>query len=377
MDLNFTSEQDMLRDSAAKFLANECPYAKVKELEESEEGYSPELWQQVAELGWPGLLFPEEYGGYGGQFMDLVVIMEEMGKMVFPSPFFSTVIQCGLTIMEGGTEDQKKDLLSQIAEGSLIMALAHYEEDGSYTEVGINMAAEAKGDEYVLNGTKMFVLDANIAGKLIVAANAGNEGITLFLVETSDPGLTITKMPTIAMDNSCEVIFKDVKVPKENILGSPGNGWEVLEKMNTKAAVAKAAEMVGGCKVCIDMTSGYAKERVQYEKPIGGFQIIQHYMANMLMAYDTIYNYLYRVAYLIDEGEEFSLEASVLKARVNENFKFISDRAVQIHGGIGTTREYDVALFFRKVKSWEFMCGDTDFHADNVIDKLLVEIPQW
>jgi alkylation response protein AidB-like acyl-CoA dehydrogenase len=376
MDLSFSSEQEILRESAAKFLSTECPYARVKEIEESEEGYAPDLWRRVAELGWTGLPFPEEYGGYGGTFMDLVIIQEEIGKMVFPSPFFSTVIQCGLAILEGGTEAQKKDLLAKIADGSLIMALAQYETEGSYLASGITMEAKADGTHYVLQGTKMFVVDANIAQKLLVAARTA-EGVSLFVVDTDTPGITITKMPTIAMDNSCEVIFQNVKVAQDNLLGTPGSGWEVLQKMTAKAAVAKAAEMIGGCKVCIDMTAAYAKERVQYGKPIGGFQIIQHYMANMLMAYDTISNYLYRVAYLIDEGEDFSLEASVLKASVNEKFKFIADRAVQIHGGIGTTRDYDVSLFFRKVKSWEFICGDTDFHTENVMDKLVESVPVW
>ena len=142
-------------------------------------------------------------------------------------------------------------------------------------------------------------------------------------------------------------------------------------------AVAKSAEMIGGCKVCIDMTAGYAKERVQYGNPIGGYQIIQHYMADMLIAYDTIWNYLYRVAYLIDAGEDYELEASVLKARTNENFKFISDRAIQIHGAIGTTREYDISLFFRRAKSWELVCGDTDYHSENVTQKILESMPTW
>jgi len=163
MDLNFTSEQDMLRDSAARFLRSECPYAKVKEIEETAMGYSPELWNKVVELGWTGLPFPEEYGGYGGQFTDLVIIMEEMGRMSFPSPYFSTVIQSGFTLLEGGSENQKQELLSQISEGSLIMTLAQYEEDASYEESGINLKAEADGDDFILNGTKMFVLDANIA----------------------------------------------------------------------------------------------------------------------------------------------------------------------------------------------------------------------
>ncbi len=375
MDLSFTSEQNMLRDSAAKFLTNECPFSEVKRIEESEEGYSPGLWQQIAELGWTGLLFPEKYGGYEGQFMDLAIIQEEIGKTLLPSPFFSTIIQCGLALLEGGTEAQKEELIPQIAEGSLIMALAQYEESGSYLETGIEMEAKADGDQYVLNGIKMFVVDANIAQKLVVAARTP-EGVSLFLVDTDEPGVTVTKMPTIAMDNSCEVIFKDAKA---TLLGdAPGKGWDVLESVTAKAAVARAAEMVGGCKVCIDMTAAYAKERVQYEKPIGGFQAIQHYMANMLIAYDPLSTYLYRVAYLIDEGEDFSMEASVLKAMINENYKFITDRAVQIHGGIGTTREYDIGLFFRKVKSWEFHCGDTDHHYEVVMNKLVDEgVPEW
>jgi alkylation response protein AidB-like acyl-CoA dehydrogenase len=375
MDLDFTSEQDMLRDAASKFFPNECPYARVKELEESEEGYAPELWQKMADLGWQGLLFPEEYGGYGGQFLDLVIILEEMGKMVFPSPFFSTVVQCGLIILEGATEDQKKELLPQIVEGSLIMALAQYEEDGSYLASDIAMKAEAGGDQYVLNGIKLFVMDGNVAHKLIVAAKTDDEGVSLFLVDTNDPGISITKMPTIGKDNNCEVIFKDVKVPKENIIGSPGNGEEILAKMNAKAAVAKAAEILGGCKTCIDITAEYAKQREQYGKPIGGFQVIQHYMSNMLVEYDTSQNYLYRVACMIDEGEDFVTDASALKACANENFKFISERAVQIHGGIGTTREGDIGLFYRKAKSYEYICGDADLHYENVVEKLIEQIP--
>ena len=376
MDLNFTSEQDMLRDSAARFLSSEFPYAKVKEIEETIEGYSPELWNKLVELGWTGLPFPEEYGGYDGQFTDLVIIMEEMGKMSFPSPFFSTVIQSGFTLLEGGSENHKQELLPQISEGSLIMTVAQYEEDASYEESGINLKAKADGKGYILNGTKMFVVDANIAQKIIVACRT-NEGVTLFIVNADDPGISINKIPTIAMDNTCEVSLKDVKVSKDDMIGAPGQGWDILEKMNEKAAIAKSAEMIGGCKACIDMTSAYAKERVQYGKPIGGFQIIQHYMANMLIAYDTIWNYLYRVTYLVDEGEDYSLEASVLKSRTNENYLFISDRAVQIHGGIGTTREYDVALFMRRAKAYEFVAGDTDFHSEKVTAGILEGMPSW
>lgn len=371
MDLDFTSEQDMLRDAASKFFLKECPYSRVKELEESEEGYSSELWGKMAELGWQGLLFPEEYEGFDGQFLDLVIILEEMGKMVFPSPFFSTIIQCGLILLEGGTEDQKKELLPQIVEGSLIMALAQYEEDGSYLVSDISMNAEPAGDQYVLNGTKLFVMDANVAHKLIVAARVGDKGVNLFLVDANQPGISITKMPTIGKDNNCEVVFKGVKVPKGNLIGKLGNGGETLEKMNAKAAVAKSAEIIGACKACIDITAEYAKQREQYGKPIGGFQVIQHYMANMLLEYDTSQNYLYRVACMIDEGEAFLTDASALKACANEGFKFISERAVQIHGGIGTTREGDIALFYRKAKSYEYIGGDSDLHYEKIFENLL------
>jgi len=377
MDLNFNKMQDMLRKSVAEFLVKECPYDKVKELEESEIGYSPELWKKIVELDWPGLPFPEEYGGFGGEFMDMIIIQEELGKRVFPSPFFSTVVQCGSAILEGGTEAQKKELIPQIVDGNLLLALAQHEKDPGYTKGCIKMAAKAQGDSYVLNGTKMFVLDANIANTLIVAAKPSDADVTLFLVDAKDPGLTISKIPTIAMDNTCEVIFKDVKVPKKNILGEAGKGYETLEKVMTKAAIAKAAEMIGGAKVCIDMTAEYAKQRVQYEKPIGGFQAIQHYMANMMIAYDTIYNYLSRVAWMVDAGEDASLSASILKAKTNENYKFIVDRAVQIHGGIGTTREYPVALYFRRAKAWEFVSGDTDYHTDKVMDRVLTAFPEW
>ena len=371
MDLDFTSEQTMLRDSAAKFFASECTYEEVKKIEETSEGYSPELWRKVAELGWTGLLFPGAYGGYDGTFMDLVIIQEEMGKAVFPSPFFATVIQCGLLILEGGAEEQKADLLGRISEGSLIMALAQYEEETDYDPSTITMTAQPKGDGYVLNGTKLFVMDANIADKLIVAARAGGAGLSLFLVDARNPGIKITKMPTVAKDNASEVIFKDVRVANADMLGAPGSGGTMLEKMYAKATVAKAAEMVGGCKVCIDISAAYARSREQYGNPIGGYQAIQHFMANMLLAYDTSSNYLYAVTRMIDDGDDFTRDASALKAHLNESFRYVTERAVKIHGGIGTTREADIALFYRRAHTHALTCGSTSYHYEQIAENLL------
>jgi len=370
MDLDFNSEQNLLRETAAKFFAKECSFEKVKEIEESDTGYSKELWARMAELGWLGVIFPEEYGGYGGQFIDLSIIIEEMGKAALPSPFFSTVIQCGLIIMESASEDQKKELLAKISEGSLIMALAQYEKEVSYLSSGINMTAELSGDKYLLNGVKMFVMDANIADKIIVFAKTSDAGTTLFLVDGKESGISCSKMPGIGMDNNCEVIFKDVKVSKDDIIGEPGKGWEIFEKVSSAMTVAKCAEMIGGCKVSIDITADYSKEREQYGKPIGGFQAIQHYLANMLLGYDTSFNYLYKVVWMIDEGMDCAKEASTLKSQVNEKYKFITERGVQIHGGVGTSREFDIGLFYRRAKASENIMGDTIYHCEIVVSEL-------
>jgi alkylation response protein AidB-like acyl-CoA dehydrogenase len=370
MNLDFTSEQNMLRKSVAEYLTKECPFDTVKEIEDSEEGYMPKHWKKMAELGWMEICIPEKYGGLGDPFFSTMIIMEEMGKTAFVSPYFSTVIQCGFTIIEGGSEDQKKSLLPKIATGKIIMALAQYEEEASYEEIGINMPAVLSGDQYVLNGIKLFVVDANIADKLIVAARVKDAGVTLFLVDKKAPGISVTKMPTMGMDNNCEVIFKDVKVNKTDLIGKHGEGWAILQKMAPKAIVAKCAEMLGGCKAAIDMTAEYAKNRVQYEKPIGGFQAIQHYMANMLLAYDTCVNFLYKVTWMVDEGLDVSKEIHALKAQVNEQYKFISERGVQIHGGVGTTREFNIALFYRRAKVSEYIMGDTEFHYEKLAQAL-------
>jgi len=366
MDLGFSSEQDLLRKSVAEFLSKECPYETVKEIEETEEGYSKKMWKKIAELGWMETYYPEAYGGYGDPLMDLYIIIEEMGKAAFPSPFISTVVQCGFSILEGGSEDQKKDLLSKIAKGKLILAMAQYEPEASYLESGITLPAVADGENYSLSGTKMFVMDANIADKLIVAAKIADAGVTLFIVDAKDPGITMRKMPAVGMDNCCEVIFKDVKVSKSDIIGAAGKAWEILKKVEPKVILAKCAEMLGGCKASLDMTSAYAKERVQYGKPIGGFQAIQHFMADMLIAYDTSINLFYKMVWKVEEGMDADMDIAGLKARLNEAYKFISERGVHIHGGVGTTREYDVGIFYRRAKAAEFSMGDTDYHLELV-----------
>jgi alkylation response protein AidB-like acyl-CoA dehydrogenase len=369
MDLDFNKEQEMLRKSVAEFLSKECPFDTVREIEDSTEGYDKKIWKKMAGLGWMEIHFPEAYGGLGDPFVDMTIIMEEMGRKAFPSPFFSTVILCGLALMEGGSEKQKKALLPKIAAGKRIMALAQYEEEASYLESGIQLSAQPDGGNYVLDGRKLFVLDANIADDIIVATRTG-EGVTLFLVDAKAPGVSIQKMKTIGKDNNCAVIFDKVNVSKDNMVGGPGAGWSILEQAAPKATVAKCAEMLGGCEEAIVMTVAYAKERVQYSTPIGGFQVIQHYMADMRVAYDTSIYYLHKVVWMLDQGMDAAKEVSALKAQVNEQYKFITERAVQIHGGIGTTREFNIGLFYRRAKAFETILGDTAHHHDRLADAL-------
>lgn len=369
MDLDFSKEQDMLRKSVAEFLAKECPFDTVREIEDSPDGFDRKIWKKMAKLGWMEIHFPEAYGGLGDPFVDVTIIMEEMGKKAFPSPFFSTVVLCGEVLLKGGSEAQKSEILPKIAAGKKVVALAQYEEEVSYRESGIQLAAEPDGDDTILNGKKMFVLDANVADDLIVAARTA-EGVTLFLVDAKAPGVSIEKMQTIGKDNNCAVTLEKVRVSKDALLGEPGMGWAILEKAAPRATVAKCAEMLGACEEAIAMTAAYAKQRVQYGTPIGGFQAIQHYMANMRVAYDTSIYYLHKVVWMLDQGMDASKEVSALKAQVNEQFKFITERAVQIHGGIGTTREFNIGLFYRRAKAFEYILGDTDYHMDKLADAL-------
>ncbi len=367
MDLGFAEEEDMLRDAVAQVLQKQCSFARVREIEESASGYDEALWQQLADLGMLGTFFPEEYGGAELPFIHTAIIMEELGKLAIPSPYHSCMVQAGLMILEGGSEAQKEALLVPISEGELLVSPVLYEPSAGYGEEDVAMEAASDGDGYRLNGTKMFAPDANIANKLIVAARIA-EGVTLFLVDSQAEGVTVNKVPTVSMDNICEVVFENVAAAE--VLGEKGKGWQLVEQMMGRSAVAKAAEMVGGCKTALEMTVSYSKEREQYGRPIGGYQVLQHYMSNMLMAYETSFNYLYKVVWLIDTEQDSTAEAAALKAYVNERYKFISERAIQIFGGIGTTRECDISLFYRRAKSCEFAGGDTRYHYETIAQKI-------
>lgn len=369
MDFSFAEEQDMLRISARDFLAKECPKAKVRELGKDERGYDPQVWRRMAELGWMGLIFPEEYGGMGASFMDLVILMEEMGKNILPGPFFSTIGLCALPLLEYGSSDQKAKFLPQIAKGEAVWSFALAESSGKYEASEMGLRAVLRGKDYVLEGRKLFVTDAHIANYILVVGRTGDgeraeDGITLFVVDVRGPSVKMEAIPTIGGDRQFKVSFDGVTVPEGNILGRVGGGWDIVDFVLQRAAVLKCAEMSGACQAVLDMTSSYAKERIQFGRPIGSFQAIQHKTADMLIDVEAVQYLLYQAAWGISVGSPSPWQISAAKAKANEAYQRICIEAIAAHGAIGYTMDHDIGLYYRRVKAAQFAAGDTDLHRE-------------
>jgi alkylation response protein AidB-like acyl-CoA dehydrogenase len=370
MDLRFTEAQEILRKMARDFLATECPKSLIRELEQSEKGYSPELWKKMAELGWMGLVIPERYEGMGYTFQDLTVLAEEIGRNILPGPYISTVTSTFL-IIEAGTEEQKKEFLPKIARGELIMTTALLEAEGVFSPSGITVSATAKGDNFVINGTKLFVEMAHVANYIIcvVRTRSGSqpeEGISLLIVDAKTPGIKCEVIPTIADDKLCEVRFENVLVPRKNLLGKLDSAWTLVQMLLRKGAIIKCAESIGGMQACVEMTVAYSKERVQYDRPIGAFQALQHIMADMWTAMQTSRYLVYQAAWMESAGMPCEKQASMAKAYVNEAYKNLTKWAVRLHGAIGTTYDHDISLYYRRSKSADVAFGGTDFHREIV-----------
>ena len=370
MDLSFTEEQEMLRSAARDFLERECPKSFVREMAEDEKGYTPELWRKIADLGWLGLVFPEEYGGDGGSFLDLVILLHEMGRACFPGTFFSTVILGGLSILTAGNEEQKKELLPKIGNGDLMLTLALTEPSASFEEGAISTKAIIEGEDYILKGTKLFVSDAHVADNIICVAKT-EHGVSLFLVDAKSPGISCTLLRTLGWDKQCEVVFNNVKVPRKNVLGKEDEGWDTVEKVLEYAAVAKCAEMAGGNEVALEMSVNYAKERVQFGKPIGSFQAIQHHCANMAIDVDACKYISYEAAWMISEGLPASMITSMAKAKVSEASYRITLLGHQIFGGLGYCMDNDMHLYYRRAKTGALAYGNAAFHQKKVAKELL------
>jgi alkylation response protein AidB-like acyl-CoA dehydrogenase len=373
MDFGFSQEQELLRATARKFFENECTSDFVRKRMEEPAGVTPEFWAKLAEQGWLGLVYPEEYGGSGLGFVDLTVLMEEMGRASMPGPFFSTVILGGLTILEAGSADHRKAWLTKIAAGEARATLAWTEPNARWDAAGVTTTARAADGGFVLNGTKLFVLDAHTADVLVVVARTAEgarpeEGVSLFLVEAGTRGLETKLLPTMDQTRKlCEVALRDVRVRADALLGPRDGGWAPLARVVERATVALCAEMCGGAQRVLDMTTEYAKIRIAFGRPIGSYQGVKHRAADMLVDVENAKSLTYYAAWAVDENApEAALAASMAKAYASDAFRKVAGAGIQLHGGIGFTWEHDLHLYFKRAKSSEFTFGDATYHRERV-----------
>jgi alkylation response protein AidB-like acyl-CoA dehydrogenase len=372
MKLTLTEEQEMLKKTARDFLVDKCSKKFVKQMEESETGYSRELWQEMAVLGWIGLAFPGKYGGGDMSFLDLAVLLEEMGRACLPSPFFSAVVLGGLPILDVGSEEQKQEYLPKLIRGEKVFTLALTEPGyHNYDASSVTVEATRDNGNYIISGTKLFVPDAHIADYLLcVARTKPKSGVTIFLADAKNPRINYTVLKTTGGDKLCEVVFDQIPVLKANILGRLNSGWSAVQKIVQRAAVGKCCEMVGNIQRVLEMTVDYAKERKQFDRPIGSFQVIQHYCADMATDVDSARFCTYQAAWMLSEGLPCTKEVAIAKAWIGEASQRIFSLAHQIHGAIGVTIEHDLHYYTRRAKAAELAFGDADFYREVVAKEM-------
>lgn len=367
MDLALTEAQEMLKNSAREFLERECPTSLVRAMEDDERGYPAQLWEQMAGLGWMGLAFPQEYGGEGGSLTDLAVLLEEMGRAMLPGPFFATVVNVGLTILDAGTDSQKQQYIPRLASGALIGTAALLEENAQYSPDGINLPGEFSANSLQLSGGKLFVECANTADLMLVpvrTGGSGEDGITIALIPGTTDGISLSALDSIARDRQFEVTFDDVKIPSEEILGGVGEGWPILKRSLDRATALHCAVSVGGAQKVMEMTVEYAKQRIQFGRPIGSFQSVQHDCADMVNAIDAARLATYQAIARLEDGAPADREIAMAKVLANHAYKWTTLTGQQIHGGIGFMEEYDLQMWTRRAKVAELKFGTSAPHRE-------------
>jgi alkylation response protein AidB-like acyl-CoA dehydrogenase len=359
----FSEEQEELRKSVRRFLEDKSSEAEVRRLMETTEGYDPAVWKQMGEqLGLQGLAVPEEYGGSGYTYVELIVVLEEMGRALLCAPYFSTVALAANTLLVSGDDAAKKEFLPGIASGETIATLAFTEDSGRWDEAGITMEATKSDDGYTLNGHKMFVLDGHVADVILVAARSGG-GVSLFAVAGDASGLTRTPLST--MDQTRKQARLEFANTPARLVGSEGEGWQTLTKVLDQAAVALAAEQVGGAQKVLEMSVDYAKNRVQFGRPIGSFQAIKHKCADMLLEVESAKSAAYYAGCAAaEDNDELPVVASLAKAYCSDAYFHATAENIQIHGGIGFTWEHPAHLYFKRAKSSELLFGDPSYHRE-------------
>lgn len=382
MDFSLTEDQEMLKTMARDFLAKECSEAVLRETLKRREGYSPELWQEVAGLGWLGIIFPEKYGGTGGNVIDLAVLFEEMGRVIHISPYLSTVVLCGMTILDAGTEEQKDELIPRIIKGEKILALALTEPKSSWDgqawkPAGITVKATADGTDYIIDGVKLFVHDAQVADYIMCVTRTKSDGvpedgITLFLVDAKSQGITCNMLKTLSGNNKqSEVVFDKVRVPTKNIVGKLNGGWAPLDRSVKTGAIMLCAQMVGASQRVLEMTVDYAKTRIQFDMPIGIYQHVQAHCVSLVSDVDSSRWVTYLAAWRLSEGMPADLEVAIAKAWTGEAYRDACWRAHQVLAGVGSTEALGVLpIYTRQGSLANYYLGSPADYRKKIVDEL-------
>jgi alkylation response protein AidB-like acyl-CoA dehydrogenase len=375
MDFDFTQEQVMLRNLTREFLSRESTPRAVRAAMDDPRGFSDATWRQMAEMGLPGVAIDAGYGGQGLGMVELALVLDEMGRAAYPGPYFATALLAASAIAASGHENQMARYLPDMAHGRTRATLALIEEALAWTPSGVRLRAERRGDGFVLSGEKRFVPFAEAADLLLVVARTGEapDGTTVFAVPRETAGLSTAANVEMDRTNQTSTVrFDGVSVASADVLGEVDRGWSVIGPTLQRAAVGAAAEMLGAARRCMDMSVEYAKVRQQFGQPIGMFQAIKHMCADMLLEVENAHSAVYYAAWALDAGSpDAALAASAAKAYVGEAARKVCGSAIQVHGGIGFTWEYDLHLYFKRAKHFEPLYGDADFHRERALQLML------
>ncbi len=371
MALVLNEDQVLLKDAARAFIQDKSPIAGFRKLRDTNDasGFDRKLWKEMAALGWAGIIIPEEFGGSGFGYVGLGVVLEEAGRTLLASPLVSTALIGASAVLRGGNAVQKKEILPAIATGDWLLALA-LEEGPRHAPYAITTKAEKAGDGYTLNGKKTFVLDGHVADQLIVVARTScktgdRDGLTLFLVEPTTPGVKITRTIMADSRNAANIEFSGVKLAADAVLGGVDQGADILDPVLDRARIALSAEMLGCIRESFERTIEYLKTRQQFGVLIGSFQALKHRAAEMFCEIELSISVVLDALIAIDENRnDVPQMASLAKARLNDTFFLVSNEALQMHGGIGMTDEFDIGLFMKRARVAQASFGDTVFHRD-------------
>ena len=371
MGLVLTEEQELLQQTAREFVKERSPVAKLRELRDSQDrvGFSRELWKEMAELGWVGIVYPEEYGGAGLGCAELGLVLEECGRQLVAEPFLSTVLLGGSAVLRAGNETQRKDVLPAVCAGERILALA-LQETSRHDPARIALRAEPQGEAYVLSGEKCFVLDGHVADQLVVVARTSGEiqdreGISLFLVDANAKGVSVTRTHMVDSRNAARIRFAGLEVERSALLGEVGRGASILDQVLDRATVGLCAELLGGIQEACDRTLAFLKEREQFGVPIGSFQALKHRAAVMFCEIELTRSIVIEALRALDEERADAPQlASMAKARCADAYFLVGNEAVQMHGGIGVTDESEIGFFLKRARVAQMTLGDAAYHRD-------------